>query len=230
MIIEPGQVSMDYGKTAAIANWLKLQNLRDVRGFLGFANFYRRFIKNFSAKARPLNNLTKKDTLWRWEKDEEAAFAILKQAFAEAPVLALYNPNHPTEVEVDASNFAISGVLLQKDDNGLWHPIAYRSKTINAPERNYKIYDKEFMAIVQALKDWRYYLEGLPKFTVISDHKNLEYWTKAHNLTQQQARWLLWLSRFNLQIMHHAGKSMRKSDALIWSALTEVSNTDDNHN
>lgn len=65
---------------------------------------------------------------------------------------------------------------------------------MNAPEHNYEIYDKEFMAIVRALEDWRHYLEGLPEFTAISEYKNLEYWTKAHNLTWRQARWLLWLS------------------------------------
>lgn len=96
MIIEPGCVSMDHGKVATVANWLKPCNLRDVQGFLGFANFYHWFIKNFSAKARPLNNLTKKNTPWRWETDEETAFATLKQAFAEALVLALYNPSRST--------------------------------------------------------------------------------------------------------------------------------------
>lgn len=98
-------------------------------------------------------------------------------------MLALYDPSRPIEVEVDASNFATGGVLSQKGDNGLWHPIAYRSETMNAPERNYEIYGKEFIAIIRALEDWCHYLEGLPEFTVISNHKNLEYWTKAHNLT-----------------------------------------------
>ena len=99
---------------------------------------------------------------------------------------------------------------------------------MNAPERNYEIYDKELMAIVRALEDWRHYLEGLPEFTVISDHKNLEYWTKARDLTRRQARWSLWLSRFNFQITHHPGKSMGKSDALTRSASVKVSDADDN--
>lgn len=227
MIIEPGCVSMDHSKTAAIANWLEPCNLWDVQGFLSFANFYYQFIQNFLAKVCLLNDLTKKNTLWRWEKDKGAAFAILKQAFTEAPVLVLYDPKCLTEVEVDASNFATDGVLLQKGDNGLWHPIAYRFETMNAPECNYEIYDKEFIAIVRALKDWRHYLKGLPKFTVISDHKNLEYWTKAHNLTRQQACWLLWLSRFNLQITHCPGKFIGKSNALTRSVSTEVSNAND---
>lgn len=145
-------------------------------------------------------------------------------------MLVLYDPNRPTEVEVNISNFATGGVLLQKGDDGLWHPIVYRSETMNAPERNYEIYDKEFMAIIQALEDWRHYLKGLPEFMVISDHKNLEYWTKAHNLTRRQAHWWLWLSWFNFQIMHCLGKSMRMSDALTLSASTEVSDAKDNHN
>lgn len=78
---------------------------------------------------------------------------MLKQAFAEAPMLALYNSNRLTKVEVNASNFATGGVLSQKGDDGLWHPIAYWSETMNVPERNYEIYNKEFMAIVQALED-----------------------------------------------------------------------------
>lgn len=90
-------------------------------------------------------------------------------------MLVLYDSSQPTKVEVDASNFATSGVLLQKGDNSLWHLIAYRSETMNAPEQNYEIYDKEFMTIIRALEDWHHYLEGLPEFTVISDHKNLEY-------------------------------------------------------
>lgn len=99
---------------------------------------------------------------------------------------------------------------------------------MNAPERNYEIYDKEFMAIVRALEDWRHYFEDLPEFTVISDYKNLKYWTKAHNLTRRQARWSLWLSRFNLQIMHQPRKFIGKSDTLTQSASTEVSDADDN--
>ena len=148
MIIEPGRVSMDPAKVAAVANWPTPRNLRDVRGFLGFGNFYRRFIRDFSKKARPLNDLTKKDTPWRWTSVEDDAFQSLKAAFTEAPVLALYDPTRETEVEVDASNFATGGVLSQRGDDGLMHPVAFRSESMNPAERNYEIYDKEFLAIV----------------------------------------------------------------------------------
>lgn len=119
IIIKPSQISMDQGKVTAIANWPTPRNLRNIQRFLDFANFYRRFIKNFSAKARLLNDLIKKDMPWCWEENEAAAFAMLKQAFAEATILALYDPNRSTEVEVDTSNFAIGGVLLWKGNDGL---------------------------------------------------------------------------------------------------------------
>lgn len=112
IIIKPSRISMNQGKVTAVANWLTPRNLCDIQEFLNFANFYRRFIKNFSAKARLLNDLTKKDMPWCWEENEAAAFAMLKQAFAEATILALYNSNQFTEVKVDTSNFAIRGVLL----------------------------------------------------------------------------------------------------------------------
>ena len=115
----------------------------------------------------------------------------------------MYNLARSTKIEVNASNFATRGVLFQKCEDGLWHPVVFRSETMTAAERNYEIYDKEFLAIIRALKKWRHYLEGLSDtFTVISDHKNLKYWTRAQNLTRHQARWFLWLSQFNLQIIH----------------------------
>ena len=110
---------MDQAKVRAIANWHVPKNLRDVRGFLGFANFYRRFIKDFSRKARPLNDLTKKDVFWNWRVEQQAAFDELKESFARAPILAMYDPARPTEIEVDASNFATGGVLSQKCEDGL---------------------------------------------------------------------------------------------------------------
>lgn len=229
MVIRAGEVGMDPAKVQAVANWHDPRNLRDLRGFLGFANFYRRFIKDFARKARPLNDLTKKDTLWRWGESEQKAFAELKGSFTKAPVLTMYDPTRPTEVEVDASNFATGGVLSQKCDDGLWRPVAYRSETMTPAERNYEIYDKEFLAIIRALEDWRHFLEGLPnEFTVISDHKNWEYWTRAQNLTRRQARWSLWLSRFNLTITHRPGKTMGKADAMTRSASSEVSDAEDN--
>ena len=90
----------------------------------------------------------------------------------------------PTRIETDASGYATGGVLEQKHSDGQWHPVAYLSEGMTETERNYEIYDRELLAIIRALEAWRHYLEGLPqKFVIHSDHKNLEYWHTAKNLT-----------------------------------------------
>jgi hypothetical protein len=148
LIIRQGEVSMDPVKMHAITRWPNPRNLRELRGFLGFANFYRRFIHGFARLARPLNDLTKKDTTWAWGPAQRQAFQFLKDSFTSSPILAMWEPDRPTRLEVDASGYATGGVLLQKLSDGLWHPIAFRSESMAEAERNYEIYDKEMLAIV----------------------------------------------------------------------------------
>ena len=96
------------------------------------------------------------------------------------PILAMWQPDRPTHIDVDASGYATGGVLLQKLDNNLWHPIAFCSESMAEAERNYEIQDREMLTIIRALEDRRHYLEGLPQsFTIVSDHQNLEYWRTA---------------------------------------------------
>ena len=141
LVISEGTVRMDEVKVKAIAEWPAPKNLRELRGFLGFANFYRHFIKDFARTARPLNNMTKKDTPWHWSTEQREAFETLKDAFISEPILVTWEPDRPTHVEVDASGYATGGVISQKLPDGLWHPIAYRSQTMADAERNYDIYD-----------------------------------------------------------------------------------------
>lgn len=126
LVIKEGEISMDPAKVEAVRNWPTPRNLRAVRGFLGFANFYRRFIKNFSTIARPLHDLTKKNAPWQWGTPHQDAFDTLRHHFISAPVLSLWDPNRLTRIEVDASGFATGGALLQKLDDGLWHPSTLR--------------------------------------------------------------------------------------------------------
>jgi hypothetical protein len=184
MLIQENHVSMDPAKVQAVTDWPIPRNLKEVRGFLGFANFYRRFIEGFARIARPLNDLTKKDAPWNWGPSQQEAFAKLKAQFTSSPVLVMWQPDFKTRMKVDASAFATGGVILQKQvSDGLHHPIAFRSESLSEPERNYEIYDRELLAIVQGLENWRHYLIGLPElFTIATDHRNLEYWTKARNL------------------------------------------------
>ena len=230
LVIREGEVSMDPGKVEAVRNWAIPKNLHDIHGFLGFANFYRCFIKDFSKVARPLNDLTKKNTPWRWDTEEQQAFDTLRTAFISAPILALWDPDCPTRIEVDASGFATGGALLQQSKDGVWHPVAFRSSSMQAAERNYKIYDREMLAIIAALKDWRHFLEGLPNvFIIITDHANLKWWAVAQDLGRRQACWALYLSRFHFTLEHRPGKANTQADPLSRMSNHLVHDSDDNN-
>jgi hypothetical protein len=152
MIIRQGEVCMDPGKVSAVRDWPTPTMLRDVRAFIGFSNFYRRFIKDFSSIARPLHDLTKKDVPWQWHAEQQHAFDTLKEKFCQEPILKVYDPNLETRVEVDASGYATGGILSQKYPDGLWHPVAYRSSSMSKEERNYEIYDREMLGCIRALE------------------------------------------------------------------------------
>ena len=153
MIIHPEEVQMDPGKVSAVKSWPTPTTLKEVRAFIGFANFYRRVIKDFSTMAHPLHDLTKKDTPWQWNKEQQEAFDSIKRQFCTEPILKVYDPELPTWVEVDASGFATGGILSQKHNDGLWHAIAYRSQSMSKEERNYEIYDTEMLGLICALED-----------------------------------------------------------------------------
>jgi len=159
--------------------------VKDVRKFLGLANYYRRFIKDFAQVARPMNVLMRKDVKWRWEGEEQAAFDELKKAFTTRLVLAAPDLDKEFRVEADASNYATGGVLSMKCSNNLWRPVAFISKSLSNTERNYEIHDKKILAIVRCLEAWRHFLEGMVvKFEIWMDHKNLEYFMKALKLNR----------------------------------------------
>ena len=229
LIIRQGEVAMDPAKVSAVRDWATPTTLRELRGFLGFANFYRRFIKDFSKAARPLHDLTKKHIPWSWGTPQQEAFDTLRTAFTSSPVLALWDPDRPTRIEVDASGFATGGALLQKLDDGQWHPIAFRSASMQPAERNYEIYDREMLAIIEALRDWRHFLEGLPNpFTIVSDHANLQYWRTAQDLSRRQARWALYLSRFDFQLDYRPGNANTQADPLSRMSEHRVLDSTDN--
>ena len=215
LIIKPDVLTMDPVKLQGIKDWPTPTSVKGVRSFIGFANFYRRFIANYSELTRPLHDLTKKDQPWKWTDVEQNAFDTLKQRFTIAPVLLMPDKTKPFIIESDASKFATGAVLRQADANGDIHPCAYLSKSLDATQRNYEIYDRELLGIVRALKEWRHYLDGSPHpVEILSDHKNLTYYRSAQNLTRRAARWNLLLSQFDLQLKHVAGTKMVQSDTL----------------
>jgi len=185
VVIGPSRIEMEKEKMDGVLSWLEPRNVKDVRKFLGLANYYRRFIKDFARVARPMNVLTRKDVKWQWGVEQQKAFDKLKRVFTTKPVLAAPDLDKKFRVEADASNYTTGGVLSMKCSDEMWRPVAFISKSLSDTERNYKIHDKEMLAVVRCLEAWRHFLEGTTiKFEIWTDHKNLEYFMKAQKLNR----------------------------------------------
>ena len=140
---------------------------KELQSFLGFTNFYHRFIRDFSHHARPLFDLTKNDTKWHWSGEEQLAFDTLKGLITSAPILASPDNTRPFRIEADSSDFATGAVLSQQNpEDGNWHPVAFLSKSLSTVEWNYEIHNKEMLAIIRAMEEWRHFLEGAQYFTL----------------------------------------------------------------
>ena len=168
-------IEMDSTKVEAIQDWKTPRSCTEVREFLGFANFCRRFIRDYSRVVHPMVSLTKKDCIFLWDDSCEEAFRILNLAFTSVPILRHYDPECETIVETDASDYVSAGVLSQRDqETGILHPVAFFSKKPSPAECNYEIYDKELMAVVRCFEEWRGELTSAPcPIQVLSDHRNL---------------------------------------------------------
>src|SRR5882724_1322440 len=214
MIISQDKIQMDPAKLSVVLDWPTPKCVKDVQSFLGFGNFYQRFIQGFANIMAPLTALTQKDTTWLWNDDQQKAFNTLKQRFTLAPILLMPDFSKPFWLETDASDYNYGAILSQQSDDGHWLPVAYMSKQMLPAEHNYVIYNKELLTIIEALKIWCHYLEGSPHPVEIwSNHKNLEYFRSAQSLNCRQARWSLFLSCFQFTISHHAG-TLNRADHL----------------
>jgi len=203
VVIGPKGIEMEEEKVDRVLSWLEPKNVKDVRKFLGLANYYRRFIKDFAQVARPINVLMRKDVKWQWGVEQQKAFDELKRVFTTKPVLAALDLDKEFRVEADTSNYATRGVLSIKCSDEIWKPVAFISKSLSNTERNYEIHNKEMLVVIRCLEVWRHFLEGAAtKFEIWTDHKNLEYFMKAQKLNRRQARWALYLSRFNFMLKH----------------------------
>jgi transposase InsO family protein len=213
-IIEPGKISMDPKKVEAIVSWQEPENVTQLRSFLGFCNYYRRFIAQWSKNVEPFTRLTKKEEPWIWGNEQKKLFQELKELFTQDPILKIYQPKLDTVVETDASDFALGACLLQRHPDG-WHPVAYYSRKMTPPELNYDIYNKELLGIVAALKEWRAFLQGTEKpFVVKTDHKNLTGFLTTKELNRRQVRWAEMLAEYHFEIQHTKGTDNARADAL----------------
>ena len=206
---------MDLGKVKILQDWPKPKKVKDIQSFLGFANFYRCYIHNYSDIVVPLTCLTWKDTPWDFLDKCCLSFSLLKNAFTTAPVLTHWRPDLPIIVETDASYYALATILSIQEANGDIHPVAFHSRTFSTTELNYDVHDKELLAIFDAFKIWWHYLEGstLP-IDVVTDHKNLKYFSTTKILSWCQACWLEFLSGFNMVILFCPGCLGTKPNAL----------------
>jgi len=206
---------MNPEKVSAIVNWSIPRTTKQVLSFLGFCNFYRRFIKDFARIADPLTQLTKKDRLFVWSEACQQAFEGLKNQVISAPALRHFDPRKPSYLETDSSDYVTGGVLSQYDDEEVLHSVAFYSHKMIPAECNYEIYDKELLAILKAFENWRPELEGsaIP-VTILTNHRGLEYFQTKRTLTRRQARWAEKLSEFHFVIRYRDGKSNQKADAL----------------
>src|SRR5258708_15784645 len=173
------------------------------------------FLHNFSEIAGPLHALTCKLKDWSWGAAEQQAFDVLKSTVTSAPTLTFPSESGPFCLECNASNFTMGAILSQQQEDGLFHPIGFMLKSFSDTEQNYQIHDKEILAIMHTLEEWRHFLEGSDqKFEIHMDHKNLSYFQEAHKLNCCQACGSLYLSRFDFILTHKPGRQMGRPDAL----------------
>jgi hypothetical protein len=207
-------VRMEDSKIRSVLDWPTPSNVSDLQSFLGFVNYYRKFIAKYSDIALPLVALLKKDAKWEWSAACDRSFNRFKDCFRANPVLAHPDPLQPYVVETDASGYALAGILSQADSAGDLRPVAFYSRKFTPAEMNYETYDQELLAIKACFAHWRHYLIGANhKVTVFSDHRNLQWFQSTRDLNRRQVRWASFFADFDFEIVHRPGY-LCKPDAL----------------
>lgn len=211
-IISSNGVRTDPEKIKAVQEWPIPANKTDVRSFLGLCAYYRRFVKNFSDIAKPLHRLTEDKRIFAWDSECDQAFIRLKEHLCTSPILGYPNREGRFIVDTDASNTGIGGVLSQEQGEREV-VIAYFSKSLSKPERNYCVTRKELLAVVKTLQHFNKYLVGR-QFTLRTDHAALKWLLQFKNPEGQVARWLEQLQEYNFTTEHRSGRTHLNADAL----------------
>ncbi|BHF61375.1 hypothetical protein SprV_0100434900 [Sparganum proliferum] len=215
-------VKTDPAKTEQIRSWPQPTSVSELRGFLGLASYYRRFIKDFAHIAAPLNRLTSKQNAFNWSDECERSFEELKRRLISPPLLAFPNISEsapPFILDTDASDVATGAVLSQQQTDGLEHPLIFASQTLTKPEHNYSTTRKELLAVVTFVKKFHHYLAG-KRFILRTDHQALRWLENSKDPTGQLARWQADLLEYSYTVIHRAGKKHQNADALSRRAQT----------
>ncbi|POM63968.1 Pol protein [Phytophthora palmivora] len=191
-------VRTDQVNVKSIATWSTPRSPKDLRKWLGLANYLYKYSAWYAELARPLSDLLKKDAYWIWEQKHQDAFDSIKASLQQAPVLALPDENKSCSVVCDVSDYAIGCALLQKDDEGHERVISFQSRQLKAAEWNYPVHDKELLAMKYALVKFRVHLLGTRPFVIYTDHASLRIATNSPHLSQRMARWLSFFAEYNL--------------------------------
>ena len=215
LVVNGTTLSVDPKKADGLHNWpCTLSTVKEVWSVLGVLGYQRPFIPHYADITRPLTALTKKNTPFTWTPECCTALNTLITAITEGPMLAQPDMSQPFFLQVDASAYATGAILSQKDDRGKHQAVGYLSKTFNKAERNYDIHDQELLAVFWGLTHWRHLLLSSPHVTtVLTDHKNLEYYKEPHHINRCIARYVQRMQDHNFVIKHIPGES-NKLDAL----------------
>ncbi|UYV64395.1 K02A2.6-like [Cordylochernes scorpioides] len=213
-------IAPDPEKIISIRKFPTPRTVKDVRAFLGLCSYYRRFIREFSKVALPLQILTRKNHSFAWGKEQELSFNSLKNKLISPEVLTHYDPNKPIGLHTDASDQGLGAVLVHLDENTKERPISYASRTLQKAETNYSTTEKECLAIIWAIKKFRPYLYGR-KFTIYTDHHSLCWMAKMKNPAGRLARWSLELQEYDFAIKYKSGKTHLDADGLSRCPIPE---------
>jgi transposase InsO family protein len=217
-VISQNAIKTNPEAVEAIKNWMKpagggKKAVTAVRGFLGMAGWYRKFIPHFADIAKPLVHLTKNDITWEWTSECQTSFEQLRDALTQSPVLGIADPTKNYILHTDASDHAMGAILQQADENGDMHPIAYASKTFNDAQTRYDTTEREALAITWALQHFNTYCEG-HRYTLLTDHKALSYIRRNTKNDKRITRWQLLLQHYNVDIYYVKGKDNLAADLL----------------
>ena len=211
--VDRNGVSVLRDRVRQIEDWLRLANVREIRAFLGFCGYYRRFVRNYSTVAAPLVLLTRKTVKWKWGKDQDIAFNDLKDVLCSAPVLAPLDYSKPWIIDCDASDNALGAILSQAGGYGIEHPMYYYSRTFNTAESNYSTTDRECLAVVAGMKKFRVYVLG-GEILIRTDHSAVRQLLNNAENTGRYARWVLVLSEFDFTLKYRPGGKHGNADGL----------------
>lgn len=203
-------ITLSARHTEAVNQFKQPTSVVETQRFLGLASYFRRFFKDFAIKAKPLYNLLKKNVTFDFDESCRRAFDLLKRELISKPILTLYNPVSETELHTDASSSGLGAMLLQKQQNRMWFPVAYYSQATNKAEARYHNFKLEMLAVVRAVERFHLYLYGL-SFTVVTDCGAL---VNKANLNPRIARWTLVLQNYQFKLVHRPSERMRHVDAL----------------